>query len=306
MRKASTDVILRQAIEDNDIAQARFVLRFESDKVNDQDENDMTALHWSCVYGRLEIIGILLEYGANMEMRDSKGWTALHFAANGGFLDVVEMLLSSYADVTATSKDGKGAIDVARGEGMVFLLATGFIKAGKEELLLRYFSDSTASLHSIDEVEEESLIYSPMQSEIPREIWRASQQRLTKASSMSIESKSSLKASTSEYGIAKDVLTSDKERVEVHRKKSTPCMKPGQSATLSRKQRLNNFDSSFSPGVLRRLAVSESNLNKTQEMDCTNNNNKVAPCGTINRVSNYSALNAVDSDTNMTEDGGRM
>lgn len=299
LRKASSEIILRKAIEDNDIAQVRFVLRFESDKVNDQDENDMTALHWSCVHGRLEIIGLLLEYGANMEIRDSKGWTALHFAADGGFLDVVELLLASYADVTATSNDGKSVIDVARGEGMVFLLATGFIKSGKEDLLLKYFNDSSASLHSIDEADEDSLV-SSTQSELSREIWRASQHLLTKSSSLSINSKSSLRESTSEYVIAEKVETITEKEKLLLRKNSTPTMHTGQSYTSMKKKHLNNFDSSFSPGVLKRLAVSETNLDKTQEMDSNNNDDDEAtPCGTINRTSNYYALNTVESDTNL-------
>jgi len=283
LRKGSTDVILRQAIEDNDVAQVKFVLRFEKVKINDQDENQMTALHWACVYGRLEIVALLLDNGADIEMKDSKGWTALHFAANSGYLDVVELLLASCADVEATSNDGKVAIDVAQGEGMVFLLATGCIKAGKQDLLLRYFSDSTSSLRSIDENGDEINTGCLSQQNLTAvEIWRASQQFLTKEFSHLSKTDSMLKVSTSDYGICKNennVPKVEKRGEEViQRKRSVPLVQQDQQTsstaqflTLPRKSKLNNFDSSFSPGVLRRFAVSETNLNSPQAMDCNNN-----------------------------------
>ncbi|KXJ21456.1 ankyrin repeat domain-containing protein 11 [Exaiptasia diaphana] len=307
-RKPSTDVVLRQAIEDNDIAQLKFVLRFEKEKINDQDENQMTALHWSCIYGRAEMVGILLDNGADIEKRDSKGWTALHFAANGGYLDVVEMLLASCVEVAATSHDGKVAIDVAQGEGMVFLLATGFIKAGKEDFLLKYFSDSTSSLRSIEENQEENNVYMSQQNLLAAEIWRASQQLLLQDFSTSSHSRASFKMSTSEYGICKNAVNREKESQNEashdQGKRSTLMPQDQQKVkkgdkflTLPRKQKLNNFDSAFAPGVLRRLAVSETNLNLPHSLDCNNNENNNMNCAVnTNQPSNYYALNSVDSE----------
>ncbi|EDO47759.1 predicted protein [Nematostella vectensis] len=270
----SKEIILRQAIEDNDLAQVKFVLRFHIGRINDQDENRMTALHHSCLYGRIEIVRLLLEHGADLEVRDSKGWTALHFAANGGFLDVTSLLLSSCADAAALSYDGQLSIDVATGEGMVFLLASAIIRAGKEEILLRYFGGSTTSLRSI---EEESASCVSLNDTVSQEILRASQQFLA-------HDPKTLRSSTSECALGFKTKTLYASTNKQLRKSYEPMMENAQSDKRTSKE-LRSFDSAFAPGVLRRLAVSETNLNRSSTQGDPNNNNV---CGSpINRATNY-------------------
>ena len=52
--------------------------------VNAQHGNDkMTALMWAAVAGRVEIVGVLLQEGADVNVRDSDDQTALMLAVEG-------------------------------------------------------------------------------------------------------------------------------------------------------------------------------------------------------------------------------
>ncbi|PVH76897.1 ankyrin, partial [Cadophora sp. DSE1049] len=70
-----------------------------------------TALHYASAQGHAEVIGILLEAGADIDAVDEDGWTALHVAADCGHIDVLMLLVNDGADLNAavgssTSKCG--------------------------------------------------------------------------------------------------------------------------------------------------------------------------------------------------------
>lgn len=284
--------LLRQAIEANDMAKVKFALKYHRAKINEQDENGVTVLHRSCLLGQLEIVRLLVENGAELEQRDERGWTSLHFAAFGGRVDVVSFLINSCVDVTATSLEGKLAIDVAKGEGIVFLLATAILRAGKEHLLLRYMDESTSSLNS----EQGRQYGSPMQGSMSDEVLRASQQFLAQSFGAYVDEKFDLNASfdksrESEAPEVSPELLSVATGT-ISRKTScpeSPTDVHGLSTPLKR-PRLNSFYSAFSRDVLQRFAVSETNLTEEQVRE----KEKRAD---INRVPNFSDLNNVNSET---------
>lgn len=285
--------LLRQAIEANDMAKVKFALKYHRAKINEQDENGVTVLHRSCLLGQLEIVRLLVENGAELELRDKRGWTSLHFAAFGGSVDVVSFLINSCVDVTATSLEGKLAIDVAKGEGIVFLLATAILRAGKEHLLLRYMDESTSSLNS----KQGRQYGSPMQGSMSDEVLRASQQFLAQSFGAYVDEKFDLNASSdnSRENEAPEVspeLLSIAEGT-ISRKTSCPESPSDAAQGLStplKRPRLNSFYSAFSRDVLQRFAVSETNLTEEQLRE----KEKRAD---INRVPNFSDLNNVNSET---------
>ncbi|CAH8339458.1 unnamed protein product [Eruca vesicaria subsp. sativa] len=58
-------------------------------------ENNDSALHLACLYGHLPCVELLLERGANIEIKDTDDALPLHDACDGaGYLDIVEFLLS--------------------------------------------------------------------------------------------------------------------------------------------------------------------------------------------------------------------
>ena len=76
-----------------------------------------TAMHSAVSRLQSDVVRILLEAGANPNVRQSAGWTPLHAAAMNGDLTSVELLLASGADPTATNDEGRSVIDLATESG---------------------------------------------------------------------------------------------------------------------------------------------------------------------------------------------
>jgi ankyrin repeat protein len=76
-----------------------------------------TALHSAVSRLQSDVVRILLEAGANSNVRQSAGWTALHAAAANGDLASVDLLLDAGADPTATNDEGRSVIDLANESG---------------------------------------------------------------------------------------------------------------------------------------------------------------------------------------------
>ncbi|KAI9896792.1 hypothetical protein N3K66_007814 [Trichothecium roseum] len=73
----------------------------------------VTALHNAAYYGHVEIIEILLEYGADVDAVDSQKLNALHYACRQGYLELAKMLYERTSDVNAVDEDGWTALHQA-------------------------------------------------------------------------------------------------------------------------------------------------------------------------------------------------
>jgi ankyrin repeat protein len=76
-----------------------------------------TAMHSAVSRLRSDIVRILLEAGANPNVRQSAGWTPLHSAAANGDLASADLMLDAGADPTATNDEGRSVIDLANESG---------------------------------------------------------------------------------------------------------------------------------------------------------------------------------------------
>jgi len=74
--------------------------------VNVQSNDGSTALHAAAWTNRREAVEILLARGAATDKRQTSGAHPLHLAAQGGHLGIVELLLASGAEVNATTNEG--------------------------------------------------------------------------------------------------------------------------------------------------------------------------------------------------------
>ena len=135
-----------------DVDRLTELLEAEPSLVNDYSGDGFTALHFAAFFGRPDaaslliergaevdafgrgwmtgtaihsavsrlhgdIVRILLDAGANPNVRQSAGWTPLHAAAMNGDLTSVELLLASGADPTATNEEGRSVADLANESG---------------------------------------------------------------------------------------------------------------------------------------------------------------------------------------------
>jgi ankyrin repeat protein len=67
----------------------------------------VSALHSSAAAHRPDIAALLLDKGANPNLRGQAGLTVFHEAAATGQIDLAEMLLQHGGDVNATDNSGK-------------------------------------------------------------------------------------------------------------------------------------------------------------------------------------------------------
>lgn len=48
----------------------------------------MAALHEAVLTGNLEVVKLLIKYGADVHQRDEDGWTPLHMACSDGYPEI--------------------------------------------------------------------------------------------------------------------------------------------------------------------------------------------------------------------------
>lgn len=74
--------------------------------VNIKDRGGETPLHIASYYGKADMVRFLLENGAKVGARKNNGATPLHDAAIIGRADVARLLIENGADVNARANDG--------------------------------------------------------------------------------------------------------------------------------------------------------------------------------------------------------
>lgn len=67
--------------------------------VDTTDANQLTPLHWSCFYGQLQSVQLLVQFGAEVNRLAPDMVSPLLMAAAGGHHEVVRFLLQHGADV---------------------------------------------------------------------------------------------------------------------------------------------------------------------------------------------------------------
>ncbi|XP_067225708.1 caskin-2 isoform X1 [Chanodichthys erythropterus] len=81
--------------------------------VNYQDQDGFSALHHAALTGTTDLLSLLLEAQATVDIKDSNGMRPLHYAAWQGKAETVLMLLRAGASVNGASQDGQIPLHLA-------------------------------------------------------------------------------------------------------------------------------------------------------------------------------------------------
>lgn len=101
---------LMSAVVSNDIDGVRFFSKAGQSLVNQQNIAGATAMHIACREKHLEIVQILIENGANLNIADNEGWTPLMRAAMAADASIVELLLQKGAQAQSLNSIKESAI----------------------------------------------------------------------------------------------------------------------------------------------------------------------------------------------------
>mmetsp|Transcript_22065 Transcript_22065/g.28568 ORF Transcript_22065/g.28568 Transcript_22065/m.28568 type:complete len:170 (-) Transcript_22065:274-783(-) len=94
------------ACRNNQVAKAIEILEHEQIDVNHVNKYGSSPLILACIPGNIEIIKILLKYGADINIQGPEDWTPLHCATFYGHVDVTMTLLESGAKKNMKNKTG--------------------------------------------------------------------------------------------------------------------------------------------------------------------------------------------------------
>lgn len=91
---------------------AKFLL--ENGAVIPNQPNTATSLQAAAYKGFVDIVDLLLEYGANPDIQDPNGMTALHYAAQFNHVEIARLLLEAGANREITDEAGRTARQYAQ------------------------------------------------------------------------------------------------------------------------------------------------------------------------------------------------
>eukprot|EP01121_Diplochlamys_sp_Union-15-3_P022365 TRINITY_DN9486_c0_g1_i2.p1 TRINITY_DN9486_c0_g1~~TRINITY_DN9486_c0_g1_i2.p1 ORF type:complete len:546 (-),score=73.68 TRINITY_DN9486_c0_g1_i2:36-1673(-) len=112
--------------------------------VNTTDFNGCTALWWACFQGHIDIVKILIRYGAQINSSNHYGHTPLHAAAFKSQEKVISALVANEVDVEKQDCEGATALHIAAAKGDVPIT---LILLNEMETILSVDKDKMTPLH---------------------------------------------------------------------------------------------------------------------------------------------------------------
>ena len=124
------------AVSANDPVALKNIVLSGTVNIDQLGTNGATALHEASYDGKIACVDILLQCGAEVNIRDREGWTPLHAAVCGRSRECAKELVQHGANTKAKSNDGLTPLAIARQQkdkAMITML-TSFRQAAKETL----------------------------------------------------------------------------------------------------------------------------------------------------------------------------
>lgn len=106
------DIIFQDIVRRGDLEQIGRFMRARKVRVDTLFHSGMAALHEAVLTGNLEVVKLLIKYGADVHQRDEDGWTPLHMACSDGYPEIARYLLSMGASTEAENENGEKPADL--------------------------------------------------------------------------------------------------------------------------------------------------------------------------------------------------
>ncbi|KAI0176961.1 ankyrin repeat-containing domain protein [Pestalotiopsis sp. NC0098] len=106
--------LIHAAREGDALFAQRLIYRNPGNNVNPRCKAEDSALWEAAFQGHQEMVQLLLQHGAFVNVCNGRGTTPLMWACGRGHTAVVELLLDAGADLSIHDKDGRKAIDWAK------------------------------------------------------------------------------------------------------------------------------------------------------------------------------------------------
>ena len=91
----------------NDIKNIKEALENGADVYFQDEQSGMSPLHVAILQNNRDIVELLLEKGADVNLQNNSGDTPLHFAIAGENVELCNLLLNAGADVNLQNENGK-------------------------------------------------------------------------------------------------------------------------------------------------------------------------------------------------------
>ena len=127
--EAEINILLRQAVRRNQIDKAKLLLTLDGEP-NLIIDKDFSALYWCALNNYVEVAGLLIKAGADIDVKPYKGWSALSVAIYYGHNELAKVLIDAGAKTGSKIESIKNSplwVAVAKGSLEIIerLLAAG-------------------------------------------------------------------------------------------------------------------------------------------------------------------------------------
>jgi ankyrin repeat protein len=112
-----TENLLHQVASAGKIEYTRLLLEYHARPSRVSEPSRRTALHVASYRGFIDIVDLLLEYDALIDVRDKMRETPLYLASMEGWYEIVHRLVEEGADTSILAQDGQTALYKAGGRG---------------------------------------------------------------------------------------------------------------------------------------------------------------------------------------------
>ncbi|TNM96766.1 protein phosphatase 1 regulatory subunit 27 [Takifugu flavidus] len=106
------DIVFQDIVRRGDMEQIGRFMRARKVRIDTLFHSGMAALHEAVLTGNLEVVKLLVKYGADVHQRDEDGWTPLHMACSDGYPEIARYLLSKGASTEAENESGEKPADL--------------------------------------------------------------------------------------------------------------------------------------------------------------------------------------------------